>query len=335
MSQAASTRPVVLVVDDTPTNIETLVAVLERDHDVRVATSSAQALSLIDKGLQPELILLDVMMPDMDGFAVCARLKGMEAAREVPVIFVTARADIESESRALEVGAVDFLQKPISKDIVRLRVGLHLALARQRRCLEALNHRLAQSLTDVENANARLRELAYFDPLTGLANRALFFDRLERSLAHAGRSEAALALLFIDLDRFKPINDTWGHAVGDLVLQEVARRLTHSVRSADSVGRIGGDEFVVLLIDIARDTEAMSVAEKIRRNVAEPVVIADKTLSLSSSIGVALAPQHGRNPAELTGHADAAMYQAKLAGRDAIRLYAPHMAQPLRAAGRA
>ena len=316
-------QPKVLIIDDTPTNIETLIAVLEGEYELSVANSGAQAQGLLAKGHHPDLILLDIMMPDMDGIEVCAAIKRDPLTRDIPVIFVTARTDPDSEAQGLESGAVDFIHKPITKEIVRARVKLHLEIMRQRRELEALNQRLAHSLNETRQANERLTHLAQHDTLTDLPNRMLFFDRVETALARSKRNHTMLALMFIDLDKFKPINDTWGHAVGDQLLYECARRMQHCVRASDSVGRIGGDEFVVLLSEITREADAVAVAEKIRHALNQSFNLAGQSLFITPSIGIAIAPTHGNNEVELAKNADCAMYAAKKAGRNNVQLFQP------------
>ncbi|MBI3523879.1 MAG: diguanylate cyclase [Betaproteobacteria bacterium] len=171
-----------------------------------------------------------------------------------------------------------------------------------------------------------IRHLAQHDVLTDLPNRALFFDRLHQALAKARRDKAEnphLALMYIDLDKFKPVNDTLGHAIGDLLLKEVARRMLDCVRESDTVARLGGDEFVVLLPAIETAHDAGVVAEKIRRVLAQPFVISEFSLSISSSIGVAIYPEDGINETQLTRNADDAMYRAKDSGRDNVQFYRP------------
>ncbi|MEY3201104.1 MAG: hypothetical protein RIR70_654 [Pseudomonadota bacterium] len=319
--EAAAGRACILIVDDTPTNIETLVAVLEGEYELAVANSGAQALLLLSRGLKADLILLDVMMPQMDGFDTCQALKQNAATQNIPVIFITARADLESEAKGLAAGAVDFIHKPFGKEVVRARVALHLALRAQQRSLADLNVQLTRTLADVEQANLLLKHLADHDALTQLPNRMLFFDRVEKGLAACQRRRTQLAFLFVDLDDFKAINDKFGHSVGDEVLVQTAKRLNRSVRAADSVGRIGGDEFVVLLQDVQGPAQAIHVAEKIRAAVCEPLRVAGHRVEVAASIGIAIAPEHGRTPIELARHADEAMYAGKAAGRNRVCLF--------------
>lgn len=176
-------------------------------------------------------------------------------------------------------------------------------------------------ITERKEAQERLTHMAYHDTLTNLPNRTLFFELVSQGLLLAKRNRSRLALLYIDLDRFKPVNDTYGHAAGDLVLQEVAVRMTGAIRASDCVGRIGGDEFVVLLQDVSGDDAVVGVAEKIRHALNQPIVVAGTALSISSSIGVAMYPEHGSDADELARHADSAMYLAKESGRNNIKVF--------------
>ena len=181
-------------------------------------------------------------------------------------------------------------------------------------------------ITDRKQAEEYVQHLAYHDPLTELPNRMLLHDRLKQVLALAERERSMLALMFIDLDHFKSVNDAHGHDIGDLLLMSVAKRLGDCVRKSDSVARIGGDEFVVLLTTVEALTGAMLVAEKIRESLNEPFVLAGRTLHITSSIGVAVYPDHAGNEHELINFADIAMYYAKAEGRDGVRLYQAGMA---------
>jgi diguanylate cyclase (GGDEF)-like protein/PAS domain S-box-containing protein len=173
----------------------------------------------------------------------------------------------------------------------------------------------------------RILHMAQHDQLTGLPNRALFSDRLQRAIVNSVRDKTGLALMFIDLDRFKPVNDTYGHIVGDLLLQDVARRMLECLRDSDTVARIGGDEFVVLLRDASAIPDTLTVAEKIRSGLDRPFVLQGHTLQISCSIGVAQFPEHGQDDITLAKNADVAMYRAKDRGRNQVCLYEPEQAK--------
>lgn len=180
-------------------------------------------------------------------------------------------------------------------------------------------------ITDRKSVEDQVKHLAHYDPLTDLPNRTLFTDRLQQALTTARRDKTHLALMFIDLDKFKPINDRHGHHIGDLVLKDVAMRIQSCLRESDTVARIGGDEFVVLLPVIEATQDAMGVGEKIRHALNQPIELAGHTLSISSSTGVAIYPEHGAEEKQLIRNADTAMYYAKAGGRDNVKIYQPDM----------
>lgn len=184
---------------------------------------------------------------------------------------------------------------------------------------------IKHDITERKKTEERILHLAQYDVLTDLPNRALLNDRLQQAIAAARRDETGLALMLIDLDKFKPINDTLGHDVGDLLLKEVARRIRGCVRESDTVARIGGDEFVVLLRTIAHVPDAKAVAEKIRNALNQSFELAGQSLSISSSTGIALYPEHGSSETELSKNADIAMYHAKGSGRDNVQVFQPEM----------
>jgi diguanylate cyclase (GGDEF)-like protein/PAS domain S-box-containing protein len=181
---------------------------------------------------------------------------------------------------------------------------------------------IARDISERKEIELRITHMAQHDPLTGLPNRAMFYDRLQQELAHAKRDRTRLALMFIDLDRFKPVNDTWGHAVGDVLLKEVAIRIVECVRQSDTVGRIGGDEFVVLLPLIKDDSDALGVALKIRQTLELPFIFPGGiAVQISCSNGIAFYPEHGDDEIELSKNADAAMYLAKERGRNRVEIF--------------
>jgi diguanylate cyclase (GGDEF)-like protein len=180
---------------------------------------------------------------------------------------------------------------------------------------------VSRDVTERRRIHSQLEYMAQHDMLTGLANRLLFSDRLERAIALAKREKRNLAMLFIDLDKFKPINDRYGHGIGDLVLKQVAKRMVACVRASDTVGRMGGDEFVVLMPGHIETDGAVVVGVKILNALRQPFLVEDKSLSISSTIGVAIYPEHGSNEIQLIGNADTAMYEAKRAGGDSIRVF--------------
>lgn len=180
-------------------------------------------------------------------------------------------------------------------------------------------------ITDRKAMEEQVQRLAQYDPLTDLPNRRLFSDRLQQALALAERDRTRLALMFLDLDRFKPINDKYGHAMGDVVLKEVATRIQSSLRASDTLARIGGDEFVVLLPNVSSVRDVVGVAEKVREVLNQPFIVDGQVMSLSSSAGIALYPEHGDTEQSLVRNADTAMYYAKEDGRNNVQVYHPEM----------
>jgi diguanylate cyclase (GGDEF)-like protein len=284
--------PKVLVVDDDRSTRNALRHTLQRDgFQVEEASDGAQALVLL-KRMQPDVILMDAMMPVMDGFTACARLQELPHGRAIPVLMITALEDNLSVERAFAAGASDYITKPIHFTVLSQRV---------RRIIEA------------NRAEKRIRHLAYNDPLTGLPNRALFADQLGLRIEQARQSDANLAVLFLDLDRFKYVNDTLGHDVGDRLLMAVAQRIRRSVRNADTVARLGGDEFTVVLTDMNGPTAAAAAAaaQNISRSLAAPFQIDGNDIFVATSIGISLYPNDGADVGTLLRHADTAMYRAK------------------------
>jgi len=292
-------RPKILIVDDVPENVEVLGEILADGYDIQCAFSGIEALELAAD--EPDLILLDVMMPGMDGFEVCARLKADAATADIPVIFVTARSSPEDETAAFEAGAMDFITKPVNRATVRARIKTHLTLKHQ---------------------NDQLRSQALLDGLTGLANRRYFDERLQAEWRHVQRHQRCLAILMIDIDYFKPYNDCYGHLVGDTCLRQVAGVLKAGMhRAHDLAARYGGEEFICLLPECDLDG-AITKAEALRAAVeglALPHAASPLAPILTLSIGAAATlPVAHLNPERLVATADAMLYQAKQAGRNRV-----------------
>lgn len=287
--QAEST-PLILVVDDDRSTRAALRYTLQRDgFRVEEAGNGALALEMVER-LHPDALLLDAMMPVMDGFTTCAKLREHPDNAALPVLMVTALEDSASIDRAFAAGASDYIPKPV-----------HLAVVSQR----------VRRVVEASQAERHVRHLAYNDTLTGLPNRVMFMDQLGQRLADARANGQALAVLFLDLDRFKYVNDTLGHDIGDRLLQSVARRIKHGVRGGDCVARFGGDEFTVVLSDIANTAAAANAALKIIRALTAPFEIDSHDIFMSTSIGISIFPDDGKEAHELLKHADTAMYRAK------------------------
>lgn len=290
--------PRLLVVDDQPANIQAIYQAFSADHQVLMATGGEQALKLA-AAKQPDLILLDVVMPGMGGHEVCRRLKADLATRDIPVIFVTAHNDEAAETQGLALGAVDFISKPINPAIVRARVKTHLTLKAQ---------------ADL------LREWVYVDGLTGVCNRRGFDEQLASEWGRAVRDRSDMSVVLLDVDFFKRYNDHYGHQAGDACLRAVGTFLRQAVkRPGDLVARYGGEEFVCLLPSTPLDG-ALEFARQLGAGI-ESLGLAHAQSSVSSvvtvSLGVCATTGNEPGTAEtLVRAADAELYRAKQTGRN-------------------
>ncbi len=421
-------RACVLVVDDQPLNIALVKQFLSGRYEVQTALSGAAALELC-RSQKPDLILLDVMMPEMSGYEVCNRLREDLATRHIPVIFITANFGPDEEAHGLSLGAVDFIAKPLNPIVLKARVQTQITLKRQSDQLRDNEARLllassvfsnareailitdAQGLiTDVNDTFCRitgyshaealgqsigfmqpeegraefmqkawaavhasgywhgeiwkqrkngtlfanlctineikdqdqlsrhyacffsditaikdyqrqLEHIAYYDPLTGLANRVMLSDRLAQAKAQAQRWGTSLAIVYLDLDGFKPINDRFGHETGDRMLVGVAHALRDALRAGDSIARFGGDEFVAFIADLEQPGDCVPVLQRLLDAASAAVRVGDLTLNVSASLGVSIYPQDDGDIDQLVRHADQAMYLAKQNGKNQIQFY--------------
>ncbi len=258
--------------------------------------------------LRPDIILTDIRMPVMDGIQMAGKIKALDKGAKI--IVITAFSDVESLVESINLGINHYVMKPIKT--------------------EKLTAAIEKSLNDIQmerqlrQQNEDILQLAYYDSLTGLPNRQLFKEILNQALAHAQRHKGQLAILFLDLDRFKVINDTLGHAVGDQLLQAAALRLKQCCRRYEEmVSRRGGDEFIILLPDLENVREAVNVARKIIETFAMPFIIPGHELYIGTCIGISFFPNDGRDGDTLVRNADMAMYCAKEQGRNRYHLYDP------------
>ena len=423
----SKSRLKILIIDDTPANLQLLGQVLKNDYIVQVATSGRKGLDLAASAI-PDLILLDIMMPEMDGFEVCQRLKKDKKLANIPVIFITALNDVETEVKCLSIGAVDFINKPINIELACLRINnfmerqrlRHEAIIKEQLKLAAnvfnyshdgilfsdadnniiksndaftkitgylpdeargKNPRFLQSgkqsnsfyeamwkdllkyehwdgelcnkhkdghlfiihtsiliikdaVGNVQNFLAifsditlrktheeALKKIAYFDELTGLPNRTLLTDRMDQGIQQTLRHNNVMAFCYLDIDGFKPVNDLYGHAVGDRLLQQVSERIVRCLRKIDTLSRIGGDEFVLLLLDQKSKDEYIATIKRILQATEKTFFVEGYSINISVSIGVTLFPQNDSDPDTLLRHADQAMYDAKLQGKNQYILF--------------
>ncbi len=293
-----ATKGRILIVDDAMENIQILHQALQDEHDVLFAMNGATALHIAQHQL-PDVILLDAVMPNMDGYAVCAALRTSPITRDIPIIFVTALKTPEDETRALDAGAADFISKPVNVAVVRARVRTQLTVKRQRDAL---------------------RELTLTDGLTGVANRRAFDEALEAEWRRCSRAQVSIALILVDIDHFKNFNDAYGHQEGDACLKQAGAAMQRAaMRPQDLVARYGGEEFAILLPheDIIG---AEGVARKVLEEIAAMGIMHERSSAgpwVTVSMGVAsLLPNESQEPSILIKSADELLYQAKGGGRN-------------------
>jgi diguanylate cyclase (GGDEF)-like protein len=291
-----------LIVDDDTLNIMMLSQILQGEYDIRASSKGATAVKIAEKFL-PDLIILDIMMPEMDGYQVFAALKNLDKTANIPVIFITGLDNRQDEKKGLELGAVDYISKPFDDMVVRLRVNNQIHIINQMRTIERL------SLTD---------------QLTGIPNRRSFDSRLLVEWGRTVWEDIPLSILMLDVDHFKNYNDTYGHNVGDQALCLVARVLVHSLkRVTDFAARWGGEEFVAVLPN-TDSGGGLIVAERIREDIeASELPLSDgRTAKLTVSIGVnTYAPASSCSMEDFFFRADKALYKAKNSGRNRVCLY--------------
>jgi len=287
-------KPCILIVDDIPANIQVLANCLKDQYQIKVATSGKLCLQLAESEIKPDLILLDIEMPGMDGYETCQHLKSNPNTQSTPVIFVTAKVADEDEEKGLFLGAVDYITKPIRPGIVAARVHTQIILKQQYN---------------------ELKRMAMHDQLTGLYNRHYLLEVANHKVIRATRHKKDVSLMMIDIDHFKSVNDQYGHAEGDFVLQAIAAEIKEIYRGEDIVARLGGEEFVVLL-DQCNLSSAKARAEGLCQHI-EGLSPHDRKITLS--IGVAqLDISSNETFTNMLKRADLAVYQAKEQGRNRV-----------------
>ncbi len=289
-------KQTILVVDDDEYIRELMSVLLAEFGAVELAESGLEALQKVES-LSPDLIVLDVQMPDMDGYETCKRLKANEKTSAIPVVFITANNTNEAEESGLEIGAADFVRKPISPSIVNLRIS---------------------NILKLQTATRKLEVLASTDPLTGAYNRRHFMEAGNNELLRSRRYKHTFTVLMLDIDHFKAVNDTHGHDIGDIALKETVSVIQEGLRGEDTLGRLGGEEFAVILPETGKSKGSL-LAERIRVSISKIIVETPTVpLTFTMSIGISEGMDTDTDIEDALKRADDALYQAKEGGRNQV-----------------
>ena len=292
-------KPTILVVDDMTTTLLLLHDLLKDTYEVKIAKSGTKALEILESPNDIDLILLDIEMPDINGYDVCKRIKNNETIKNIPIIFITGRTSQEDEEYGLNLGAIDYITKPFNKAIVKLRIKNYL---------------------DLKIKNDMLEKLSMYDGLTNIKNRRFFDETFEKTFSEIKRDKKSLAVLMIDIDFFKPYNDNYGHGQGDETLRKVAKALEKTIkRASDFVARYGGEEFVILLKDINKDG-VEAVANNLLNAVRE-LKITHEFSKIENYVTVSIGVSYYNSSSDITKlelllKADETLYSVKNSGRN-------------------
>lgn len=292
-------KPTILVVDDMTTTLLLIHDLLKDTYEVKIAKSGTKALEILESPNDIDLILLDIEMPDMNGYDVCKRIKNNETIKNIPIIFITGRTSQEDEEYGLNLGAIDYITKPFNKAIVKLRIKNYL---------------------DLKIKNDMLEKLSMYDGLTNIRNRRFFDETFEKTFSEIKRDKKSLAVLMIDIDFFKPYNDNYGHGQGDETLRKVAKALEKTIkRASDFVARYGGEEFVILLKDIKKDG-VEAVANNLLNAVRE-LKITHEFSKIENYVTISIGASFYNSNSDVTKlelllKADETLYNVKNSGRN-------------------
>jgi len=326
MDSTKETRYRVLIVDDVPKNIQVAANILQKSgYQMAFAQDGPTAIEQT-RANRFDLILLDIMMPDMDGFEVCRRIKDHPESREIPIIFLTAKNDSDSIVQGFQLGAMDYLTKPFNGAELEARVKTHLELYRSKEELREANQRLSIEIGERKKAEEELkrsqeeyRQMSIHDSLTGLYNTRYLYGAMETLMDRCRRDASAFSLIFMDIDNFKHVVDTHGHLNGSRALAEVAQTLMACIAEPAYGVAYGGDEFVVVLPGFDHE-QALAKAQEIRSKMLAtrylPAV--GEGVHLKASFGVATYPEDASDIKAILAKADKAMFQVKTEGKDAV-----------------
>ena len=292
-------KPTILVVDDMTTTLLLIHDLLKDTYEVKIAKSGTKALEILESPNDIDLILLDIEMPDINGYDVCKRIKNNEQTKNIPIIFITGRTSQEDEEYGLNLGAIDYITKPFNKAIVKLRIKNYL---------------------DLKIKNDMLEKLSMYDGLTNIRNRRFFDETFEKTFSEIKRDKKSLAVLMIDIDFFKPYNDNYGHGQGDETLRKVAKALEKTIkRASDFVARYGGEEFVILLKDINKDG-VEAVANNLLNAIRE-LKITHEFSKIENYVTISIGASFYNSNSDVTKlelllKADETLYSVKNSGRN-------------------
>ena len=308
----------ILIVDDIPVSIKVLGELLRENYAILVATNGRKAIEVAIKN-QPDLILLDVVMPDMDGLETCRQLKEYPQTAEIPVVFLTAMAESADVVKGFEVGGQDYIVKPFNKTEVLARVKNHIELKMSREKTKQYAIELERKNQELQLLLEKVEQIAKTDFLTGIANRRYAIERMNEELSRFNRNGESFSLLMVDVDNFKKINDVYGHECGDYVLKHLVELIHSVLRKYDMIARWGGEEFLVMLPGTDIDN-AKIVAEKISEFVrTHPFNYLDNSFAVTITIGAAQ-HQAGDDLDSLVKRADEAMYRGKISGKNCVMI---------------
>jgi diguanylate cyclase (GGDEF)-like protein len=314
----------ILLVDDRIENLNLLADMLtDNGYEVRQVLSGKQALKVVNYE-PPELILLDIMMPEMDGYKVCEDLKKNPNTVNIPVIFISAKNSIFDKVKGFQIGGVDYITKPFFLPEVLCRIDTHITIYRHKKILAQEIAEKEKIQRKLEKVNQQLKKIANLDGLTEIPNRRLFDEYLAKEWQRLKREQKPLSLIMVDVDYFKAYNDNYGHLAGDDCLKQIAQALEHVIkRPADLVARYGGEEFVVVLPNTSQEG-AQKIAQEIQTKMSDLAIPHKYSLisqQITLSLGIStITPHNSLSPFELVNCADQALYQAKQQGRNSIKI---------------
>ncbi|MGA1409516.1 MAG: putative bifunctional diguanylate cyclase/phosphodiesterase, partial [Prochlorotrichaceae cyanobacterium] len=330
---SASNKGIILIVDDIPENLKVLSKTLKQEgYEVRAVTSGSMALRVV-RNATPDIILLDIKMPEMDGYEVCRVLKADPETNHIPIIFLSALDEVVDKVTAFSVGGVDYITKPFQFQEVLARVNNQLQLQAAKAEVERLNAelekrviqrtaQLEQEIVKRQRIQEELLYMALHDSLTELPNRAWLMDRLKQVVKRSQQNPHYLfAILFLDCDRFKLVNDSLGHMIGDQLLISISRRLESALRLGDTISRFGGDEFVILLEEINQPDDAIEIAQDLQEQMKLSFHLDTYEIVIDVSIGIVIGNQENQQPDHLLRNADLALYKAKEKGKGRYEVF--------------